>query len=122
MSERFLFAAAFVSAIILIISAGTLVTTQYRVRLLFVEIERANNDARKLADDSSQLALDLSKAALPAAVSKRAGEMGFIAGDISNTVLFEVEPQVLLKEHMEVRKCALRVSLSASGSASATRR
>lgn len=104
LSERFLFAAAFVSAITLIISAGTLVTTQYRVRLLFVEIERANNDARKLADDSSQLALDLSKAALPAAVSKRAGEMGFIAGDISNTVLFEVEPQVLLKEHMEVRK------------------
>ena len=48
--------------------------------------------------------MDLSKAALPAAVSKRAGEMGFIAGDISNTVLFEVEPQVLLKEHMEVRK------------------
>ena len=38
LSERFLFAAAFVSAIILIISAGTLVTTQYRVRLLFVEI------------------------------------------------------------------------------------
>ena len=91
-SERFLF----VVAIVLILSAGALVTTQYRVRLLFVEIERAN--------DSSQLALDLSKAALPAAVSRRAGEMGFIAADVTNTVLFEVEPQVLLKEHMEVRK------------------
>ena len=97
-SERFLFIAALLSAIVLILSAGALVTTQYRVRLLFVEI------ARKLADDSSQLALDLSKAALPAAVSRRAGEMGFIAADVNNTVLFEVEPQVLLKEHMEVRK------------------
>ena len=104
LSDRFLFAAAFISAIVLIVSAGTLVTTQYRVRLLFVEIERANDVGRRLADDSSQLALDLSKAALPAAVSRRAGEMGFIAADVSNTVLFEVEPQVLLKEHMEVRK------------------
>ena len=102
-SERFLFIAALLSAIVLILSAGAL-TTQYRVRLLFVEIERANDVARKLADDSSQLALDLSKAALPAAVSRRAGEMGFIAADVNNTVLFEVEPQVLLKEHMEVRK------------------
>jgi cell division protein FtsL len=99
-SERFLFIAALLSAIVLILSAGALVTTQYRVRLLFVEIDVA----RKLADDSSQLALDLSKAALPAAVSRRAGEMGFIAADVNNTVLFEVEPQVLLKEHMEVRK------------------
>ena len=104
LSERFLFAAAFVSAVVLIVSAGALVTAQYRVRLLFVEIERANDAGRRLADDSSQLALDLSKAALPAAVSKRAGDMGFIAADASNTVLFEVEPQVLLKEHMEVRK------------------
>ena len=103
-SERFLFIAALLSAIVLILSAGALVTTQYRVRLLFVEIERANDVARKLADDSSQLALDLSKAALPADVSRRAGEMGFIAADVNNTVLFEVEPQVLLKEHMEVRK------------------
>ena len=41
-SERFLFIAALLSAIVLILSAGALVTTQYRVRLLFVEIERAN--------------------------------------------------------------------------------
>ena len=36
-SERFLFVVALVSAIVLILSAGALVTTQYRVRLLFVE-------------------------------------------------------------------------------------
>ena len=97
-----LFAAAFVSSIVLILSAGALVTTQYRVRLLFVEIERANDMARKLSDDASQLSLDLSKAALPAAVSRRAAELGLVTADVNNTILFEVEPQVLLKERMEV--------------------
>ena len=67
-SERFLFVMALISAVVLLLSGAALVTTQYRVRLLFVEIERANDVARRLSDDSSQLALDLSKAALPAAV------------------------------------------------------
>ncbi len=103
-SERFLAAVGFVSAIVLVISAAALITTQYRVRLLFVEIERANDVARRLADDSSQLALDLSKATLPAAVSRRAQTMGFAPADVSNTVLLEVAPKTLIKEHMEVRK------------------
>lgn len=103
-SERFLATAGVISAIVLLLSAAALVTTQYRVRLLFVEIERANNVARRLADDSSQLALDLSKAALPAAVSRRAGQMGFAPADVNNTVLLEVEPQTFIKEHIEVRK------------------
>ena len=76
-SERVMQTVAFISAIVLLLSAGALVTTQYRVRVLFVEIERANEAARRLMDDSSQLALDLSKAALPAAVSSRAKKMGF---------------------------------------------
>lgn len=103
-SERFLAIMGMISAVVLVVSAAVLVTTQYRVRLLFVEIERANNVARRLADDSSQLALDLSKAALPAAVSRRAGEMGFAAADVNNTVLLEVAPKTLIKEHIEVRK------------------
>lgn len=104
LSEGFLATVGVGAAVVLLISAGALITTQYRVRLLFVEIERANNMARKLADDSSQLALDLSKAALPAAVSRRAGQMGFAAADVNNTVLMEVAPKTLIREHMEVRK------------------
>lgn len=103
-SERFLATAGVVSAIVLLLSAAALVTTQYRVRLLFVEIEHANNVARRLADDSSQLALDLSKAALPAAVSRRAEAMGFAPADVTNTVLLEVEPKTFIQEHIEVRK------------------
>lgn len=104
LSDRLLFFIGFVSVIVLLLSAGLLVTTQYRVRLLFVEIERANDVARRLADDSSQLQLDLSKAALPAAVSRRAHELGFAAADVNNTVLIDVAPKALLREHMEIRK------------------
>ena len=103
-SERFLFVMALISAVVLLLSGAALVTTQYRVRLLFVEIERANDVARRLSDDSSQLALDLSKAALPAAVSRRAREMGFAPAGVNNTVLLEVAPMALIKGHMEVRK------------------
>ncbi len=103
-SERLLFVMALVSAVVLLLSAGALVTTQYRVRLLFVEIERANDLTRRLSDDSSQLALDLSKAALPAAVSRRAREMGFAPAGVNNTVLLEVAPMALIQGHMEVRK------------------
>ena len=67
-------------------------------------MERANYVARRLSDDSSQLALDLSKAALPAAVSRRAREMGFAPAGVTNTVLLEVAPMALIKGHMEVRK------------------
>ena len=102
--ERVLFFAAIVSAAVLILSAGVLITTQYRVRMLFVEIERANDLTRRLSDDSSQLALDLSKAALPAAVSRRARAMGFAPAGVSNTVLLEVAPMALIQGHMEVRK------------------
>ena len=103
-SERVMQTVAFISAIVLLLSAGALVTTQYRVRVLFVEIERANEAARRLMDDSSQLALDLSKAALPAAVSSRAKKMGFEPADITRTILLEVEPSKLLPERMEVGK------------------
>ena len=103
-SERLLFVMALISAVVLVLSAGALVTTQYRVRMLFVEIERANDVTRRLSDDSSQLALDLSKAALPAAVSHRARAMGFSPAGVTNTVLLEVVPMALIQGHMEVRK------------------
>ena len=54
-----------VSVVVLWVSACSLVWTQYRVRLLFAEIERAGDMSRRLSDDSSQLSLDLSRAALP---------------------------------------------------------
>lgn len=104
LSESFLFLVALVSVVVLWSSACALVWTQYRVRLLFTEIERANDMARRLSDDSSQLALDLSKAALPAAVSEKARQMGFAPADLAATVLLEVSPEELAQRHLEVRK------------------
>ena len=104
LSEPFLFLVALVSVVVLWSSACALVWTQYRVRLLFTEIERANDMARRLSDDSSQLALDLSKAALPGAVSEKARQMGFAPADLAATVLLEVSPEELAQRHLEVRK------------------
>ena len=95
LSEPFLFLVALVSVVVLWSSACALVWTQYRVRLLFTEIERANDMARRLSDDSSQLALDLSKAAR---------QMGFAPADLAATVLLEVSPEELAQRHLEVRK------------------
>ena len=103
-SDRFLFLVAFISFVVLFASAVALVKTQYRIRLLFIEVERANDAARRLADDSNQLSLDLSRAALPAAVSGQAALNGFAPADISNTVLIEVDPGEISRSRMEVRK------------------
>ena len=78
LSEPFLFLVALVSVVVLWSSACALVWTQYRVRLLFTEIERANDMARRLSDDS------------PA--------------DLAATVLLEVSPEELAQRHLEVRK------------------
>ena len=92
-----------VSVVVLWVSACSLVWTQYRVRLLFAEIERAGDMSRRLSDDSSQLSLDLSRAALPAAVNARARQFGY-APELSDTVLVEVAPEELTQQHLEVHK------------------
>ena len=91
-----------VSVVVLWVSACSLVWTQYRVRLLFAEIERAGDMSRRLSDDSSQLSLDLSRAALPAAVNAR--QLGYAPAELSDTVLVEVAPEELTQQHLEVHK------------------
>lgn len=104
LSEHLILLVGVLSIVVLWVSACSLVWTQYRVRLLFAEIERANVVTRQLADDSSQLALDLSRAALPAAVSARAQGMGFAPAVLSDTVLLEVGPEEMTQRHLEVHK------------------
>lgn len=93
-----------VSVVVLWVSACSLVWTQYRVRLLFAEIERVGDMSRRLSDDSSQLSLDLSRAALPAAVNARARQLGYAPAELSDTVLVEVAPEELTQQHLEVHK------------------
>ena len=103
-SEPLIALIGFISFVVLWVSACSLVWTQYRVRLLFAEIERAGEVSRRLADESSQLALDLSRDALPAAVNARARTMGYAPAELSDTVLIDVSPDEMTKRHLEVHK------------------
>ena len=102
-TEPFLGFIAFCSTAVLLASAAALVTVQYQVRMLFIEIERAHEVSRKLADDASQLELDLSRASLPAAVAEKATAMGFAPARVNNTVIVEVDPSELTPDPMKVR-------------------
>lgn len=103
--ERFfhnVFAAVtLVAAVVLLLSAVELIHTQYTVRQLFIEIEKAQDVARRLTDDGNQLATDLSKAALPAIVSRRAQAMDFVAPDIRKTRMIEVPDEWLENKSSE---------------------
>jgi cell division protein FtsL len=88
-------AVTLVAAVVLVFSAVQLISTQYTVRQLFIEIERAEDVGRRLADDGNQLATDLSKAALPSIVSRRAQAMDFVPPDIRKTRMIEVPDGLL---------------------------
>ena len=100
-TEPFLGFIALCSTAVLLASAAALVTVQYQVRMLFIEIERAHEVSRKLADDASQL--ELSRASLPAAVAEKATAMGFAPARVNNTVIVEVDPSELTPDPMKVR-------------------
>ena len=72
---------------------------------LFARLDTVPRDmSRRLSDDSSQLSLDLSRAALPAAVNARARQLGYAPAELSDTVLVEVAPEELTQQHLEVQK------------------
>lgn len=52
-------------AAVLFISACSLVTSQYRARSLVAQIEKLQNEERRLNDDASELYMEISRAALP---------------------------------------------------------
>lgn len=105
-SERFLLFVALVSTAVLLLSGFYLVTTQYRVRMLVVEKERAEKVRHELMDAASQLALDRASAALPKNVMERAKAMGYVAASVSNAniVLIEVEKGAIEGNYLEVKK------------------
>jgi len=104
-SERVLFVIAVVSSLVLFVSCFTLVKTQYEVRMLTVEKERAERVRHALLDEASQLALDQSRAALPKYVTERAAALGYVNADVSNTVMIEVPADEIRQIRLEVNKC-----------------
>ncbi len=103
-SDRILSCVAVVSALVLLTSCFELVKTQYQVRMLTAEKERAERVRHALLDEASQLALDLSKAALPKSVIERASELGYVNADVTNTVMIQVAADKFGKISLEVRK------------------
>ena len=98
------FSITLVAAIVLVFSATELIRTQYTVRQLFIEIERAEDVGRRLADDGNQLATDLSKAAMPSIVNRRAQAMDFVPPDIRKTRMIEVPDALIEGKKSEVAK------------------
>jgi cell division protein FtsL len=69
-------ALAAVLAVLLMLSAMALVTSQYRARGLFAELEVAQQQAAQSESDGNKLRIELGRAAQPAAVEAAARQMG----------------------------------------------
>lgn len=75
-----------VVACLLFASALGLVTAQHRTRALFIDVERAQQEARQLDVDYERLKIELARLAQPAAVERAAQRLGFKAADAAHTV------------------------------------
>lgn len=101
-SDRVLSLSAFAATVALVWGAASMITTQYQIRQVFIEIETERRIERELQDDASQLNIDLARAGLPVAVSAKAGKNGFSTAELERTVMIEVPKQRLEHDQMEV--------------------
>jgi cell division protein FtsL len=74
------------TALLLFVSALGLVTAQHRTRSLFIDLERAQQQARQLDVDYERQTIELARLTQPAAVERAAQKMGFRAPDAAHTV------------------------------------
>ena len=81
-----------IGAVILFISSVSLVTSQYRVRSLVAQIEKLQNESRRLNDDASELNMEISRAALPGYIATQARKAGLEPATSRNTVVLEYKP------------------------------
>ena len=79
-------------AAVLYISACSLVTSQYRARSLVAQIEKLQNEERRLNDDASELYMEISRAALPGYIASQAMKAGLGPATSRNTVVLEYKP------------------------------
>jgi cell division protein FtsL len=73
-------------ALLLVASALSLVTAQHRARSLFVDLERAQQQARTLDAEGDRLRVDLGRASQPAAVASAARQLGLKPVDAAQVV------------------------------------
>jgi cell division protein FtsL len=73
-------------AVLLTVSALSLVTAQHRARSLFVDLERAQQQARTLDAEGDRLRVELGRASQPAAVASAARQLGLKPVDAAQVV------------------------------------
>lgn len=77
-------------AVLLTVSALSLVTAQHRARSLFVDLERAQQQARTLDAEGDRLRVELGRASQPAAVASAARQLGLKPVDAAQVVFLPV--------------------------------
>jgi cell division protein FtsL len=73
-------------AVLLAASALSLVTAQHRARSLFIDLERAQQQARALDAEGDRLRVELGRASQPAAVASAARQLGLKPVDAAQVV------------------------------------
>lgn len=71
---------------LLVASSFSLVTAQHRARSLFVDSERAQQQARQLEAEGDRLRVELGRASQPAAIETAARELGLKPVEASRVV------------------------------------
>lgn len=78
--------AALLAGALLFVSALSLVTAQHRARSLFVDLERAQAEARNRDVEWNRLRIELARVAQPAYVEQAARQLGLRPVDTARTV------------------------------------
>ena len=74
------------AVLLLLASSLSLVTAQHRARSLFVDLERAQQQAKQLDADGDRLRIELGRASQPAAIESAARELGLKPVDAGRVV------------------------------------
>ena len=82
-------AVTILGALVLIASSLALVTSQSKARALTAQIERLQNESKRLNDDASELHMEISRAALPGYIASQASRAGLAPAMSRNTVTLE---------------------------------
>ncbi|MCI5850244.1 MAG: cell division protein FtsL [Sutterellaceae bacterium] len=84
--------ATLAGALILFVSACSLVTSQYKARSLVAQTEKMQNEVKRLNDDASELYMEISRAALPGYIASQAQRAGLEPATSRNTVVLDYRP------------------------------
>ena len=83
--------------LLLFASALSLVTAQHRSRSLFIDLERAQLDAKRLDVEHDRLRIEQSRLSQPAYIESEARKLGLKAVDVNQTIYLNLPAPGLAK-------------------------